>query len=60
MMYTQAGTSYVYFIYGMYYCFNIIIADIGIDEAVLIRALDKRYALFCYIVFMRESRSLYK
>ncbi|XP_046856270.1 probable DNA-3-methyladenine glycosylase [Xenia sp. Carnegie-2017] len=37
-MYKPPGTSYVYFIYGMYYCFNISSADEG--ACVLIRALE--------------------
>ena len=37
-MYKPSGTSYVYFIYGMYYCLNISSADEG--ACVLIRALD--------------------
>ncbi|MFV9931115.1 MAG: DNA-3-methyladenine glycosylase [Francisella endosymbiont of Hyalomma asiaticum] len=40
MMYAQAGTSYVYFTYGMHYCINIVTSDFGIGEAVLIRALE--------------------
>ena len=40
MMYAQAGTSYVYFTYGMHYCINVVTSDFGIGEAVLIRALE--------------------
>lgn len=39
-MYGMAGTSYIYFIYGMYNCFNIVTQAEGIPEAVLIRALE--------------------
>lgn len=39
-MYGVAGTAYVYLIYGMYQCFNIVSNAEGIGEAVLIRALQ--------------------
>ena len=38
-MFDRAGTVYVYFIYGMYMCLNIVTNDVGVGEAVLIRAL---------------------
>ncbi|MFL0195594.1 DNA-3-methyladenine glycosylase [Clostridium sp. WILCCON 0269] len=40
IMYGCCGFSYVYMIYGMYYCFNIVTEDIDIPEAVLVRALE--------------------
>lgn len=39
-MFEGAGLSYVYFIYGVYHCFNIVSETAGIGEAVLIRALE--------------------
>ncbi len=39
-MFGQAGTVYVYQIYGMYHCFNVVSGKTGIGEAVLIRALQ--------------------
>lgn len=39
-MYSAAGTIYVYLIYGMYQCVNVVSKEDGIAEAVLIRALQ--------------------
>lgn len=39
-MYKMAGTSYVYSIYGMYYCLNAITEREGVPQGVLIRAIE--------------------
>ena len=39
-MYGRPGTIYIYLIYGMYECFNIVSNREGVGEAVLIRALQ--------------------
>jgi len=39
-MYSAAGTVYVYLIYGMYQCVNVVTREDGCAEAVLIRALQ--------------------
>jgi DNA-3-methyladenine glycosylase len=38
VMYGGPGFSYVFMIYGMYYCFNIVTREEGTPQAVLIRA----------------------
>ena len=40
VMYGEAGHIYVYFIYGMHYCFNVITEDINVPRGVLVRALE--------------------
>lgn len=39
-MYLPGGHSYIYFIYGMYFCFNIVTGSEEQPEAVLIRAVQ--------------------
>lgn len=40
VMYGGPGFSYVFLVYGMYYCFNIVTREEGIPQAVLIRAVE--------------------
>lgn len=39
-MFHIGGTSYVYLIYGMYYCMNVVANEVDIPEAVLIRKVE--------------------
>lgn len=40
ILYEEAGVSYIYFIYGLYYCFNVVTNKKDVAEAVLIRAIE--------------------
>jgi DNA-3-methyladenine glycosylase len=39
-LYEQGGISYVYLIYGMYHCMNVVVNAKGLAQGVLIRALE--------------------
>ena len=39
-MFAEGGLAYIYLIYGMYYCFNIVTAEEDNPHAVLIRAVE--------------------
>ncbi len=52
VMYGPPGHAYIYFIYGMYHCLNVVTDKVGFPAAVLIRGIQPQEG----IEYMRRNR----
>ncbi len=59
-LYEIGGMVYVYFIYGNYYCFNVVTEEKGVGCAVLIRAVEPVQGIDTMKKFRPKTRSMYE
>ena len=58
VMFGEPGHAYVYFIYGMYYCLNIVTENAGYPAAVLIRAGEPLEGVDAMWGFRKKAKKL--
>ena len=51
-MFAEGGRAYIFFVYGMYFQFNVVVGKVNVPHAILIRAVEP----FENIEIMRERR----
>lgn len=58
-MYGIGGHAYVYFIYGNYYCFNVVCEEEGIGHAALIRAVEPVEGIEIMKTFRSKTKNIH-
>lgn len=60
IMYEIGGKVYIYFIYGNYYCFNIVSGEKGVGNATLIRAVEPLDGIEAMKKFRRDTKNFFE
>ena len=62
ILYSDCGVAYVYFIYGLYHCFNVVTNEKDVAEAVLIRAIEplNEFDYISQVRYIKQFKELSK